>query len=687
MTQHTIFYRILTFILFLTVTQLKAQELNVTNQKKIDSLQGRFTTSKMVKDKVDALFQIAKLYQVTDLQKSESVSNNILSLSQKSNYRVGVGLYHLVNSQNYITKGEYGLALDEATKAEGIFKKQEERARYLDAIYVRAFSLTLLKGNDTGLKLVTNALTNKKYQSYQEQIGQLYYFLSFYYLNIEKNLAKALYNSEIALENYRVVNSGGVLKIYYNIAQIYISLNNFKKAEEYALLALNSKRQKAIELLQALHSILAFVNLESKNYVLAQKYCDQSLKYCAILGNDDVTSISLLTSLEIDKVLNRTDSMMIKADKVLQLSEMNESKVLGHYYKGIAFYKKKDFEKAKMYLTKASTFIDKNDQVNYKEVYEGLSNTFKSLNQFEEALTYRELFQSLQQQDFSQQKEDKINELQVKFQTKEKEIEIKNTKILEQKRQIDNQREKYILIFVIVLGILIILFYYYTNNKILIKNKELKENNVIINKKNHKIEILLREIHHRVKNNMQIIMSLISIQANCEESDKMELFIDKMYNRILSMSLIHKTLYQSESLDEIDFKEYLKQLVSHLKSGLTSNTCSVCFNLRFKNVFFDLDHAIPLGLILNELISNSYKHAFPKQTEGSINIKIQQLDASDYFLEYKDDGVGYEDSSLQNNTLGVELVSLLTAQLNGTFTKVDTKIGTHYTITFKVVSK
>jgi PAS domain S-box-containing protein len=195
-------------------------------------------------------------------------------------------------------------------------------------------------------------------------------------------------------------------------------------------------------------------------------------------------------------------------------------------------------------------------------------------------------------------------------------------------------------------------------------------------------EVLLQEIHHRVKNNLQIISSLLNLQSGySKDRETMEMFTDSQ-NRIRSMALVHEQLYQSKDLSRIDFTEYLKHLVHQLFRSYGADTRLIEFNLTAEQAFFDLERAIPCGLIINELVSNSLKHAFPGNREGKLNIDLHKDDGG-HTLTVSDNGVGMPDKVDFRNTktLGLQVVNTLVDQLDGTIELVDNG-GTIFRISF-----
>lgn len=198
-------------------------------------------------------------------------------------------------------------------------------------------------------------------------------------------------------------------------------------------------------------------------------------------------------------------------------------------------------------------------------------------------------------------------------------------------------------------------------------------------------EILLREIHHRVKNNMQIISSLLMLQEELSEDEKVIEMLKDSQNRITSMALIHEKLYRSENLSKIDLKEYIDDLVSGLFQSYGISEDKVALNINAENVLLGIDSAIPCGLIINELVSNSLKHAFPGDESGEINIFIRSTDEVMIELLIGDNGIGIpKDLDFRKTeSLGLRIVNVLVEnQLHGEIILNRDK-GTEFKIKFR----
>jgi two-component sensor histidine kinase len=196
-------------------------------------------------------------------------------------------------------------------------------------------------------------------------------------------------------------------------------------------------------------------------------------------------------------------------------------------------------------------------------------------------------------------------------------------------------------------------------------------------------EVLLKEIHHRVKNNLQIVSSLLYLQSRKTEDDTVLQVLRESQNRIKSMALIHEKLYHSHDFTRIDFADYIRSLAGHLMHTYRT-VGGVNLKVDVGQVSFGLDKAIPLGLIINELVSNALKYAFPLDRRGEITVSLQEEADRGDTLIVRDNGVGFpQDIDFEHSpSLGLQLVCTLAKQVDGEI-RLDRNGGTTFTVSLR----
>ncbi|MBP8823159.1 MAG: nitrate- and nitrite sensing domain-containing protein [Flavobacteriales bacterium] len=229
------------------------------------------------------------------------------------------------------------------------------------------------------------------------------------------------------------------------------------------------------------------------------------------------------------------------------------------------------------------------------------------------------------------------------------------------------------------------------NNLRAAKERDMAYNQVLFREKekleraNERIRVLIRETHHRVKNNLQVVSSMLRLQAGTLQDPRLVQVFDQTQGRVASMALIHEKLYKGDDLAQINLAHYIKELFTALVQ-----INKVSGNIRYRtaidpDLVLELDTMVPLGLILNELITNSFKHAFINKAEGFINLRLHRAGEAEFDLHYNDDGNGIplEKQLHHADTLGRSLIESLVEQLNGFITMDSDPTGTRYHIRFR----
>lgn len=295
-----------------------------------------------------------------------------------------------------------------------------------------------------------------------------------------------------------------------------------------------------------------------------------------------------------------------------------------------------------------------------------------------EALAYKDKSVNLIRKIYSDDLANSLSDAKSKYAIQEKELEV----------TLEKERSELYSIIASLTGIFLVISVFIII-RVIKQRKELSRRNIKIKKQRDDLdkaykekELLIREVHHRVKNNFQIVSSLLELQSKGIEDEKALELANEGKNRVKSMALIHQKLYQNES-GLVDFDEYIGLLVKELSSLNTSGE-EVTTKIASENMFFDVDTAIPLGLIINEIITNAYKYAFSNDKKPELEISISKEENEEYTLIVKDNGPGLQASYdiKKAKSLGLRLVTRLVKQLQGTLIQTN-EGGAKFEIHFK----
>lgn len=306
----------------------------------------------------------------------------------------------------------------------------------------------------------------------------------------------------------------------------------------------------------------------------------------------------------------------------------------------------------------------------YVQKYLYLSDAYAKTQQYDKALAARDSARFVKVRELEKELAAVRGELRTRFKADEQ------RDIISQQGATINQQARVQLLIgalaLVLLAGLIGLLYTWRNNQ---------RKNELLQKGNQEKELLLKEIHHRVKNNLEVISSLLELQSARITEPTAKRAMQSGQSRVQSMSLLHQRLYQGNNLAGIEMKAYFQQLTSLLLNGYEVND-RVDLTLDMETVELDIDTAVPVGLIVNELVTNSLKYAFPKEEAGRISIKLTKETDKTYHLSVKDDGVGKStDAKPASKSFGSQLVQLLVQQLDGSF-KESNSAGLHTQISF-----
>ena len=265
------------------------------------------------------------------------------------------------------------------------------------------------------------------------------------------------------------------------------------------------------------------------------------------------------------------------------------------------------------------------------------------------------------------------NEISYNFSEAHKRIQEQQTR-LKNKELALKDKMNFFYLFVSILFFILLMFSLFNGYKVRksrrevqLKNAEITEKNELIKNTLSEKEVLLKEVHHRVKNNLQIISSLLELQKIDIKDPKIRLALKEGQNRIQSVALIHKMMYQSENVSKVNMQAYLEDLLKILHESYKTNNKSVITSVNANNINFNITHAVPISLIVNEAVCNAYKHAFLEQDEGKIEVSLEEKNNNEYELIIKDNGKGVQSNNTLNesNSIGIDLINGLAKQLKG----------------------
>jgi two-component sensor histidine kinase len=353
---------------------------------------------------------------------------------------------------------------------------------------------------------------------------------------------------------------------------------------------------------------------------------------------------------------------------------------------GKFYLQQKELKKAGYYLRKALSFTpQKNELAIIKDIHLLLFVVDSAQRNYLSAINHFRQHKRLNDSIFNEIKSRQIEELQIKYETVKKERNIRYLQNLSNTQETrlheaDTVKNLTFLGLGLLLVILFLLFHQYQVKKR--NNKEMKEKNKALQQLVKEKEWLVKEIHHRVKNNLQIVISLFNAQSECLDNPSAIEAINKGRERMQAIALIHQKLYWPNQDNLINVGSYIPDMLNNLKDSFVSSTHITC-RLDIDDVQLDISQCVPIGLILNEAITNAVKYAFPNGRAGTICISLKE--ANDLLvLTIKDDGIGFvkDFETGEHASLGIQLIKLFSEQLEGALTIHNDK-GAVISLTFK----
>ncbi|MGS2737914.1 tetratricopeptide repeat-containing sensor histidine kinase [Sinomicrobium sp. M5D2P17] len=567
--------------------------------------------------------------------------------------------------------------------------KQADVLNYLSECYLNEGNL--ITANDN----LQKALQVFKSTGH-ENIHNTYHLLQLVH-NIRGELEKSLYYS---LENIksmaRTKNTVHAGLYYHFVGENYSALGDHEKSLEWY--------DKALKIKNSLDTTLLYhiVNVTSKELLLLnrkQQALDLILEVAPFEESSGIAELEeakgyTYSALGKQNLANKHFAEMLRLyDNESKSHELIRKKSLAYLKLGSYYVAREQYQKAKDYLLRSFPLSSVSNKAKANLM---LFKADSATGNYRNAIPYYQTYKRLNDSIFNAEKSRQIQEIKIKYETVKKENRIRDLQNENVVKSMELDRAN--LIKKLILGGLVLLFttslFLYKGhmdkkriNRVLLSQKEeiAQQNNALQELLSEK-EWLIKEIHHRVKNNLQIVMSLLNTQSRYIKNPEIYSAIKKSQSRLFAISLIHQKLYKSDNSNLIDINSYIENLLRYLRESLDEGS-GIRYELDVDRIMLQEDQAIPVGLILNEAITNAIKYAFPEQDRRGV-IKVTMKSEKDYYLlGIQDNGTGIQKEYSKDvpPSMGMTLIKGLSKQLNGSL-KIENNNGTLIQVMFRHIT-
>ena len=668
------------------------QSPEIQHPHAIDSAQVYAAASRKLAESIPYKSGMAKSYLLESrillrLQKPEEAeqwARKSLATFTDINSKPGMAKAYLVLA-NFDNSGDLSNPILNAQKALQLYKESNNRKGQADALLALGYLLMSSDKMVEGRKQLLDALELYKSVGYKD-IVRLLSLIAINYSQTGMRTESVAYGLEaVRLIDERNNATPEAAEAINYVAIIYHALHEEQKSFEYLLKADKiAVKYNNLALVVMLETNIVQMLMKFKRYKEALVY----LKRLQANDNDPKKPNLMLIqrSILVYTALKDFKSAKKYVDLAMAISAKYPPNAPEQYmlYPGIVKYHMEagEYDIARKYVAVYKAMAEKSkNTVRLADIHKILFQLDSTQQRFNDAIKELKIAKTYEYAILNTKKDKAFQELQVKYDSDKKDKDLllkeKNNKLLrkqgelqatklEQANLIKNLSFAGILALVIILSLVYRSFYnkQKTNRLLQLQKEQIDEKNIVLQKLADEREWLLREIHHRVKNNLQIVMSLLSTQSHYLTDKAAMLAISSSQHRIHSMSLIHKKLYQSDNLVAIHMPTYINELVEYFRISFDTGQ-RIRFHMEIEEINLDIAQAVPIGLILNEAITNAIKHAFPNDTDGFINIAMQQTDTNHIAMTISDNGVGLQ-TALLEETLGMKLIKGLSGDIDGT---------------------
>jgi two-component sensor histidine kinase/Tfp pilus assembly protein PilF len=656
------------------IDSLVIDELSTDDKKLIDSCLSIYHNTSDETTKINSLTFLSEemihddwiKYQKIQFKLIEKALNKKQTPSAKHNLLIQKAEALNNIGYNYKSIGNLSLALDyynQSLKIEEEIEHKNGEASTLNNIG----SVYQIKGEvEKALKYFNKAIKISIDNNNKEGIDLSYINIGHIYQSQGKiNDALKCYNKSLKIQE-EIGNLLGMGYSLNNIGFIYQSQEEYPEALSYHQKSLKIREKIGVksDIAQSLVNIGSIYEL-TKEYDTALKYFNKSLKIQKKIGDKNGYAISLNHIGYINDQIGNNKLALEYYQQCLQIfNKIGHKKTIGNicYNIGAIYHEEGDYPLALSYTTKS---LKLNREIGYPEYIKRSANLLSQIYEKQgkglQALEMHKLFINMRDSinNIKTQKITIKHNLQYEFDKKEALAKVEHEKELVLTAA-EKKQQKMITLGVSIGLILIVVFSVIIVNRLRISNTQ----KLIIEQKNAENELLLGEIHHRVKNNLQVISSLLGLQERNMDDVSAKAAILEGKERVKSMGLIHKMLYQNDNYSGVEMDGYVQKLVTGLLDSFGMGESKIQLDIDFSKLKLDVDTAIPMGLIINELVINALKYAYNNTEEPALKLKLKKQN-NDLVLEIADNGKGKIVDLDSSNSFGMKLVKSLSRQLGG----------------------
>lgn len=665
--------------LFLSIQSSSGQPITLVL---IDSLKRELAKNDDENEKVALLVKLMNAHIYIDPRKGLSYAKAAMELAEKTHSTYGIAqIKDKIGRLNW-RMGNFTEALNNHFKAYGSFNAFNDHYKYYILIEIGQDYLDGGNYADAeyyllrALKLSTAVGEKKMMANAYDIIVHLY--------NIQGNISAATKHMAGYLKvTEELGNKQQLIGAVSALQHTFEILGNSPEMIKYFNIGLETAKEARNDLstTQFYLNIMSFY-INEGNISAAESYRDSAVRLAATLSDAQLTA-TVSTQLGLLQMAKQNYRAAIGyyLDAVNGFKSADNKERLANSYSnlGKAYTKAGDYKQARLCFDSLKKLYDhlNGPLISRMGYYEGLEKLDSATGDWHNAYLHHKEYIRLKNNTLSQESIKQIVGSQFQYETEKKDAlskaaqEKKDVEVKEELRRQRNIRNSAFAVLALVLAFSVVVIR--QRNKI--ANEKKRSDKLVTDK-----ELLLREIHHRVKNNLEIVSSLLALQsAQIDDAHTKEAMLEGQ-NRVQSIGIVHQKLYQGDNLGAVEMKDYFINLSESILDSFGAEG-RINVELAMDKLDVDIDTAVPLGLIVNELLTNTLKYAFPGNQKGSVRIKLEKQTDGLLHLEVSDNGVG-KSGETKGTGFGGQLISLLTRQLNGSMTE-EIKNGTHISFDFK----